>query len=46
MIASLPLRADGAFAGEGDVGVGWQYTLHNSTTETLPVTARVICASN
>ena len=45
MIGSLPLRADGAFAGDGDVAVGWQYTFRNTTAETLPVGARVTCAS-
>ena len=45
-VASLPLRADGAFTGEGDVAVGWTYTVLNTTSEDKLIQARVICAMN
>jgi hypothetical protein len=45
-VASLPLRADGAFPGEGDVPVSWQYTVRNTTTATFPFRALVICATS
>ena len=44
-VASLPLRVDGAFTGEGDVAVGWHYTVLNTTSEDKLIQARVICAT-
>jgi hypothetical protein len=44
-LASLPLRADGTFAGEGDVAIGWHLTVINTSTEDKLIGAVVVCAS-